>query len=110
MTPEVKTCSKCDKEKPVVEFYRNRDRPDGLTSECRDCTKMRVIRYQEQRMVENPEEFRARSRDAQRRYRRTDKGKKATNKNKDYRQALSILRERHKAEFRDILDDIRGAI
>lgn len=36
---EVKTCSKCDEEKPTSEFGKRKDRPDGLQYHCKACKK-----------------------------------------------------------------------
>lgn len=35
----MKTCFKCKVEKPVGAFYANRTKPDGLSSQCRDCER-----------------------------------------------------------------------
>jgi len=32
-----KRCRKCDEVKPLAEFTRDRDKPDGRRNECRDC-------------------------------------------------------------------------
>lgn len=36
---EVKTCSKCKEEKPLTEFYKKKDAPDGLQYRCKECSK-----------------------------------------------------------------------
>jgi hypothetical protein len=41
-----KTCSKCDEEKDICEFYKNSKSKDGLYSLCKVCQKKRVIYYQ----------------------------------------------------------------
>ncbi|MCL5433285.1 MAG: hypothetical protein M1524_04200 [Patescibacteria group bacterium] len=40
-----KKCSTCRKTLSISEFYRNRTRPDGLGSECKDCAKERSRKY-----------------------------------------------------------------
>lgn len=35
----VKTCSKCKHVLPRTTFYRDRQRPDGLAPQCKDCMK-----------------------------------------------------------------------
>lgn len=34
-------CSKCRQEKSTTDFYRDRNRPSGLTSQCRVCSRER---------------------------------------------------------------------
>lgn len=36
---QIKTCSKCGIEKPLSEFYKDKQKKDGLTSQCIDCIK-----------------------------------------------------------------------
>ena len=36
---EVKYCSKCDKDKPVSEFYKNKTKKGGLSSNCKECDR-----------------------------------------------------------------------
>lgn len=36
-----KVCTNCKTLKPVVEFYKNRSKPDGLDGHCRDCCAAR---------------------------------------------------------------------
>lgn len=41
-----KRCSHCKLEKADVEFYKNRSQRDGLSIQCRICTKSMVRQYQ----------------------------------------------------------------
>lgn len=36
---ETKICSKCGRELPISEFYKNKQANDGLTCRCRSCQK-----------------------------------------------------------------------
>lgn len=46
MTINVKVCTgKCKKEKPLLEFNKNKSKKDGLNSICRDCSKNRSRQY-----------------------------------------------------------------
>lgn len=41
----MKLCRKCGEEKPPEEFYKRKDRPDGLTAACKTCTKANSSAY-----------------------------------------------------------------
>ena len=44
---QTKICSKCKQEKPVNQFYRDNNRPDGLNYWCIDCWKEKGKRYRQ---------------------------------------------------------------
>ncbi|MDY6903700.1 MAG: hypothetical protein SWH61_03350 [Thermodesulfobacteriota bacterium] len=46
---ETKTCSKCKMEKPVSDFSKSRNRPDGLDILCRECKSIKQKKYRERR-------------------------------------------------------------
>lgn len=50
-TVEHKVCATCKVDKPAFNFYKAPKQSDGLSWECRDCTKVRVKRWGEN----NPE-------------------------------------------------------
>lgn len=52
---DVKRCSKCGEDKPVSEFYKNRQTKDGLQPECKSCKN----KYQDAKRKANPEKFNA---------------------------------------------------
>jgi hypothetical protein len=35
----LKTCSRCEEQKPATEFHKCRTKPDGLQSYCKECKK-----------------------------------------------------------------------
>jgi hypothetical protein len=45
MDTETKTCSKCGEVKPVDDFYKDKRRKDGLSSNCKDCCKASSTRW-----------------------------------------------------------------
>ena len=40
-----KTCSKCSIEKPLVEFHKDKNKKDGIRSECKKCKKEQNKNY-----------------------------------------------------------------
>ena len=41
----MKRCSRCKEEKPLSEFYRNKNAKDGHTAACKNCNKAYSKRY-----------------------------------------------------------------
>lgn len=41
----LKTCTKCHKELDVSEFYKNKNKKDGLDSWCKYCTSANRTKY-----------------------------------------------------------------
>lgn len=56
---ETKTCSKCEKTKPISEFTRNRSAKTGYRSDCKQCQKETRDRWYSKAMQERPEAMRA---------------------------------------------------
>ena len=44
----MKTCNKCDTEKPISEFYKCRGMKDGHLNKCKECTKKDVHKHRAQ--------------------------------------------------------------
>ena len=44
----MKRCSKCGEVKPVGEFYKHKNRKDGLQSQCKQCQKEYIEKYYEE--------------------------------------------------------------
>ena len=42
MTTSVKTCFKCEKDRPLDSFYRHPKMKDGRVNKCKDCNKLDV--------------------------------------------------------------------
>ncbi len=55
----MKTCRKCERSKPLGEFYRHKRMADGHLNFCMDCVRKRVARHREK----NVERIRAYDRD-----------------------------------------------
>jgi hypothetical protein len=47
----VKLCNKCKELKSTSEFYRNRTRPDGFGSQCKQCVKDHMITVTEKKQL-----------------------------------------------------------
>lgn len=62
----MKTCYRCKLEKPLEEFYKRSDKPDGRQNRCKKCDYARYL----ERLAENPEEVRRIGRESARRNRR----------------------------------------
>ena len=50
MTTSIKTCFKCDTEKPVTEFYRHKEMADGHLNKCKPCARTDSTRTRESRI------------------------------------------------------------
>ena len=77
MEEQYKTCPRCYQCKPFSAYYKNRSQKDGLGGWCRDCMKAYQLEryhddtdtlkdycrdYRLEKYAENPEYFRARTR------------------------------------------------
>jgi transposase-like protein len=51
----MKTCTRCGIEKPIEEFYKNKNYKDGNSYECKSCNSERSKKY----YLENTEKARA---------------------------------------------------
>lgn len=40
-----KVCSKCKRELPIEMFNKNRTRSDGVSDQCRECSKISQTKY-----------------------------------------------------------------
>ena len=47
MSVKTKVCKKCEKRKPVSEFYTHKNTKDGLRSLCKKCTKVQEKLYRD---------------------------------------------------------------
>lgn len=45
-----KACPECSTVKPLVDFYRDKSKPDGLTRRCKECTKASVNQWRKQNL------------------------------------------------------------
>lgn len=81
----MKSCFKCGCEKPLTEFYKHKNMPDGHLNKCKECTKRDVsanyrkniehYKEYEKKRAARPDRVKARSD-----YAKTDSGKIAARK------------------------------
>ena len=72
--PEEKPCSKCRFTKPLRDFYTNRTKKTGLTSQCIECIKGNVLSYQHSMIDTNPGLYYERKRDNRHTYYHKNEG------------------------------------
>lgn len=77
----MKRCTACGVEKVEAEFYKHSGRKDGLTEQCRECTKAKVNAY----ATANREEVRERNRAAGARFRAANRDYEAERQRDYYR-------------------------
>lgn len=61
----MKICTKCDLEKAITEFHRDKSRKDGLANRCKPCVIAHVKQYytnNRSKVIENVREWVARNR------------------------------------------------
>ncbi|MFI5814846.1 endonuclease domain-containing protein [Streptomyces sp. NPDC051643] len=88
-----KTCRACKVEKPLGEFHKASKTPDGRQYRCKPCS----ISAARQRAIDNPEA----KREADRRYRQTDKYKNGRKARREGPQRERILEQKRESWFRN---------
>ena len=48
---KVKICPICKQEKSIKEFYKNKQRKDGLAYRCKDCSKKYLAKYKDKKPI-----------------------------------------------------------
>lgn len=43
----MKTCTQCNTEKPLDDFYKKSDMKDGHQSHCKECNKVYLVDFRE---------------------------------------------------------------
>jgi len=91
-----KFCALCKKSEPEIVFYKCKSRPDGHSTYCKVCNKIRAKdRYQK-----NPQKYKEKA--LRYYYQNRDKclarQKKWMEENKDY---MTVYREKHEEELKE---------
>jgi hypothetical protein len=95
----MKTCSHCNIEKPLTEFYKNRSRKDGLQSDCKKCRKEGAAKWH----AEHKEQ--AAKRAASYRARNPAKNKERQTKYAiDNKESIAEKAKIYRSKFRDVLN------
>lgn len=85
MTTPLKSCSKCQQQKPTTEFWKQADHADGLASACRSCMT------DQKKAADTPERHQARK-----------------DWHAAWKRAVYRLIAGHKKEFRKLMAEERG--
>jgi hypothetical protein len=88
-----KKCNSCGLIKPLDEFHRQSNSPDGRQYRCKPC----AIAAARQRAIDNPE----RAREADQRYKQSDKGKAKRKERRDGTQRERILEQKRDSWYRN---------
>lgn len=76
-----KTCTKCQKEKAITEFRKNKSNKDGFSYYCKDCLNMYSDRYKKARRI-YAKTHKKEKKEYDKKYRETNKEKIRLNKQK----------------------------
>lgn len=88
-----KYCLKCDTNKDVSEFGKDKNRRDGLNFYCRECVAKSAAQYLK------TEKGKKANRRSKRKYRKTEKGKKAIKRYEEGKGKLTQQRNRLRRDF-----------
>lgn len=105
----MKTCTKCNKHKPLDQFYRNKNFSDGYTYQCKECHKKEkalrnslnkeaIAAYAKDYYNRNKEVIRERQRDYYKSYKHTLSDEELERR-KAYRRSWSKLNRDKKAFY-----------
>lgn len=103
-----KKCFKCEKEKPLSEFYKHKGMADGHLNKCKSCTRSDVKAHRERNVDHVRQYERGRNKlphraEARRKYSKTDAGKESKAKRN------ARYRDRHPERIK-ARTAVRGAI
>lgn len=113
----MRICRKCELEKPLDEFGKNRQRADGYFLDCKLCIKeYRAAKYKEHQET-NRERSRNYRKNNSEAVRERDKARKerdreaVTARSKRYYDAnAEVLREKKRAEYQENGEELRGRV
>jgi Recombination endonuclease VII len=89
----LKRCNKCGERKPLDEFYRSNTAPDGRQYRCKKCSISAARQWQ----IDHPEA----AREADRRYKQTDKNKAKRKERREGPQRERILGQKRESWYRN---------
>ena len=94
-----KACRVCGVVKPLADYHRNRARPDGHRTECKDCANAYALAYLAEERAKDPEGLRRRTRQSTDRHRRRTGNARGKALDAARRRATQELIEAHREEF-----------
>jgi len=106
----MKTCFKCQEEKPLTDFYKHPKMADGLLGKCKECTKNDAGNHRSENIERLRDYDRSRANNpsrvaARKAYAETERGKAAINAAKDrYIERNAAKRKAHNAIANAIRD------
>jgi hypothetical protein len=89
----MKTCFKCQKEKPVTDFYKHPQMADGLLGKCKECTKSDSHRRHNEKLMEPEWAIKERKRQREKEEKRRVLGlvKPITNRRQPNRRKANVM-------------------
>ncbi len=91
----MKLCKKCGEVRELAQFVRNKNKPDGLHTVCKPCTKIYKAKYYEDNKTEILQEFRERYQDNPDKYREAENQRRQSNL-EAYNQKALIYQKQNK--------------
>jgi len=94
-----KKCFKCEKIKPLSNYYVHKKMADGHLGKCKECTKLDV-RKRESKLIENPEWIKSERKRHRDKYFRLEYKEKHKSTSKEANEAMEKYREKFPEKYK----------